>query len=339
MSHPCGPGCPGEASWLHPFYEAYRDSLLARRDLSPRTHRNYLNDLSPFWAFLHREGVRGWEGVHTPLLRRYLLWLMTEAKVVRRKGRLLRDAYAPRSIARQVSALRSLFRFLYRNGHIPRDPTALLSLPKGGRTLPQVLDTVEAQVLVETPHPTTPQALRDRAILELLYGAGLRLGEVVALRVDDLDLVHRQVRVRGKGDKERIAFFGVPAREALARYLEEGRPALLGARTTDALFLNRWGSPLSPRWVQALVKKWAVRAGLDASVHPHTLRHSFATHLLQGGADLRVVQELLGHASPTTTQVYTQLTHPEVRRVYLAAHPRARRGDQDPGLQGEGRGL
>lgn len=325
VAHPCGPGCPGATSWLHPFYEGYAHFLLAQRGLAQRTRRNYLQDLAPFWAFLEREGVHDWGGVNAPLLRRYLHWLMTQAKQVKAEGRLRRSAYAPKSIARQVSALRSFFRFLSKQGYVPHDPTSLLARLKLGRTLPRVLDRVQAQGLVEGVKENSPLALRDRALLELLYGAGLRVSETAGLRLGDVDLDNRQVRVLGKGTKERIAFFGVPAQQALARYIAEGRPALLAGKVSDALFLNRWGQPLSVRWVQALVKRWALRVGLDPSVHPHTLRHSFATHLLEGGADLRAVQELLGHASPTTTQIYTHISQPETRRIYLSAHPRARR--------------
>lgn len=326
-AHPCGPGCPGALSWLHPFYEAYSHFLRAQRGLAERTRRNYLQDLVPFWALLEKERVHDWRGVNAPLLRRYLHWLMTQAKQVKVEGNLRRSAYAPRSIARQVSALRSFFRFLHRQGHIHQDPTALLARLKVGRSLPRVLDRVQAQSLVEEAKGNSPMALRDRALLELLYGAGLRVSEAAGLRLGDVHLGNRQVRVVGKGGKERIAFFGVPAQQALARYIEEGRPALMAGKTSDALFLNRWGQPLSVRWVQALVKRWALRAGLDPSVHPHTMRHSFATHLLEGGADLRAVQELLGHASPTTTQIYTHISQPETRRVYLSAHPRARGPD------------
>ncbi|MCS7206676.1 MAG: tyrosine recombinase XerC [Dehalococcoidia bacterium] len=326
---PCGPGCPGGASWLHPFYTAYAEYLVAQRGLAPRTRRNYLNDLAPFWTLLEREDVKEWEQVNLPLLRRYLHWLMSEAKPVQVGGRIRRFGYAPRSIARQVSALRSFFRFLHRRGHIPQNPTAYLARLKLGRTLPQVLDSVQAHHIVEEAKGTTPLALRDRALLELLYGAGLRVSEAAGLRLQDVDLARRQVRVWGKGSKQRIAFFGVPAQQALARYLQEGRPALKGDQTCDALFLNRWGQPLSVRWMEVVVKRWAVRAGVDGWVHPHTLRHSFATHLLEGGADLRAVQELLGHASPTTTQIYTHISQPETRRVYLASHPRARRGNEE----------
>lgn len=335
-AHSCGPGCPGEASWLHNFYSAYAHYLQAQRRLAERTRRNYLQDLAPFWTLLEREGVRDWSEVTPLLLRRYLHWLMTAAKQVHIGGRSARSAYAPRSIARLISALRSFFRFLHRQGHIPSNPTTLLARMKLGRTLPRVLDSVQAQGLVEEPREGSPLALRDRAILELLYGAGLRVSEAAGLRLHDIDLAHRQVRVVGKGNKERIAFFGVPAQQAIARYLQEARPALLGKKTSDALFLNRWGQPLSVRWIEALVKRWALRAGLDSSVHPHTLRHSFATHLLEGGADLRAVQELLGHASPTTTQIYTHISQPETRRIYLSAHPRAHREQSGAEQKGDG---
>jgi site-specific recombinase XerD len=191
------------------------------------------------------------------------------------------------------------------------------------KRLPSFLSPQEAKALVEGPDLSDPSGLRDRAILELVYAAGLRVSEVTGLDVGHISLPEREIRVFGKGRKERIALMGKPAQQALQSYLTGGRLHLCGTGATNALFLNRRGQRLSQRSVQALVKRYSTALGLPPSTHTHTLRHSFATHLLDGGADLRVVQELLGHASLSTTQVYTHVTQAQARKVYLAAHPLA----------------
>ena len=176
--------------------------------------------------------------------------------------------------------------------------------------------------MLEAPDQSKPTGMRDRAILELLYSSGVRLGELTALNIKDVDPVKWEVRVRGKGAKERIVLMGQPAGDALQDYLTTARPALAKTRE-GAMFVNRYGGRLSRRSVQKMVVRSAIKAGTRSGVHTHTLRHTFATHLLEGGADLRVVQELLGHSSPTTTQIYTHVTQTEARRVYMASHPRA----------------
>ena len=178
---------------------------------------------------------------------------------------------------------------------------------------------------METPEPSSPAGLRDRAVLEVLYGAGLRVSELTGMDVTDVNLEERNARVLGKGSKQRMVLLGTKAADAVDSYLRHGRPHLRAARDGGALFLNRSGGRLTPRSVQKLVRTYAIQSGIEATVHPHTLRHTFATHLLDGGADLRVVQELLGHSSPTTTEIYTHVTQAAARRTYVAAHPRSRR--------------
>jgi integrase/recombinase XerC len=185
--------------------------------------------------------------------------------------------------------------------------------------VPTILADKQVVDILHAPDDDTPQALRDRAILELLYAAGLRLSELVALNVRSVDLRAKEVRVWGKGNKERIALMGRPAAEAVARYLEEGRPALVKRPGEEALFLNKLGGRLSARGVQIMLRRCALKAGLDERVFPHLLRHTFATHMLDGDADLRVVQELLGHASVSSTQIYTQVSEVEKRKRYLQA--------------------
>jgi integrase/recombinase XerC len=227
------------------------------------------------------------------------------------------------SISRKLSALRSFYRFLKRENLVSSEPAASLSAPKLEQRLPTFLTQDEILKLIQAPDTSTIVGIRDRAILELLYAAGLRLSEVTNLNVGDLDLNSRQIRAWGKGSKERMVLIGKPAAEALKRYLRQSRTRLLGKKSTQALFLNRFGERIAERRIQYIIKKYARQAGLDMRVYPHMLRHTFATHMLDGGADLRVVQELLGHARLATTQVYTHVSQNQIRRTYLAAHPRS----------------
>jgi integrase/recombinase XerC len=183
--------------------------------------------------------------------------------------------------------------------------------------------------LLKAPDLASPQGLRDRAIIELIYASGLRVSELVKLNLERVNLDSGEIRVWGKGSKERLVLIGEPAARALANYLSQSRPKLLGKRSGDALFLNRYGSRLSERIVQMILEKYAALAGLDKRVHPHLLRHTFATHMLDGGADLRVVQELLGHASLASTQIYTHVTKSQARKVYLSAHPMAQKKEYE----------
>ncbi len=326
------PGDPGEGHWARPIAERLRVHLQAQRGLTPYTVRNYLTDLLPFWQFLDKQGVTDLTKLDRPALRTYLHWLLTDARPMNggrdkppamRRGSL---GYVPKSVTRKLSALRTLFAWLKRQGDIPNDPTALLSTARTQRRLPTFLDVGEATDLVEEPNTDSPAGLRDRAVLEVLYGAGLRVSELTGLDVTDVRVDERQARVLGKGAKERMVLLGGKAAAAVDDYLRHGRPHLRAARDGGALFLNKDGGRLTPRSVQKLVRRYAIRSGIETKVHPHTLRHSFATHLLDGGADLRVVQELLGHSSPTTTEIYTHVTQAAARQTYVSAHPRARRG-------------
>ncbi len=304
----------GDEEWVR----AYLRHLAAERNLSPYTVRNYGNDLRQFLAFLAGQGLEVAE-VTRQDFRLYLALLHQRGT-------------APASIARKVSTVRSFYRFLVREGHLTSSPLEQVRGPRRPRRLPSYLTYEHVASLIEAADDDSPQGLRDRALLELVYAAGVRLSEVVGLDVDDLDLAEATARVMGKGGKERIVLLGAPAVDALRRYLAEGRPFLARDAAERALFLNRDGGRLSGRWVQELVKRYAARAGIDKRVWPHLLRHSFATHLLDGGADLRVVQELLGHATPTSTQVYLHVTQERQRQRYLEAF-RNRRGRR-PHAQG-----
>ena len=222
-------------------------------------------------------------------------------------GELRETGAAPASVTRRTTTIHGFYRYLQREGATDRDLLYGVALPKKPKRLPKVIEPPHLKALIEAPDLSTPQGLRDRAILELLYGGGLRISELVGLDVASLDLVGGQAIVLGKGDKERAVLFGEPAVRALQAYLTTGRPELAGG-PEPALFLNRDGKRLSARSVQYAVRRYALVAGIPEEVHPHLLRHSFATHLLDGGADIRIVQDLLGHTSANTTQIYTHVS-------------------------------
>ena len=291
----------------------YRAYLETERSVSPNTVRNYTKAVGDFLDFLGEEGTATLDDVDREMLRRYVSAL-TE-----------REGLKSPSVAGRLSALRSFYRYLVQEDLAAYNPVARLALPKLPKRLPQFLSKEEAERLVEAPDTATPVGQRDRAMLELFYATGMRVSELGGLDVGRVDLDTREVRVWGKGSKERVVLMGVPAAEALRRYLREGRKALRGPSGVGALFVNQQGKGLSVRAVQVAIARHARAAGLDKEVHPHMLRHSFATHLLDGGSDLRTVQELLGHASLTSTQIYTHVTQAKARRVYLDAHPRARK--------------
>lgn len=237
---------------------------------------------------------------------------------------LQKKGYSRRTIARRIAAIRGFFSYLCRKGILSRNPAESIKIPREGRKIPPFLREDEVVSLLQCPPKDTPFGIRDRAILEVLYAAGLRVGELVGLNLDSIDLSTDFVRVRGKGAKERIVPIGIKAVEALKTYLEYGRPKLASqGEDSLALFLNCNGTRLSKRAIEIMVDKYIEKASIDKNISPHALRHSFATHLLDRGADLRVVQELLGHATVSTTQIYTHMTRKRLRTVYDKAHPRA----------------
>jgi integrase/recombinase XerD len=232
---------------------------------------------------------------------------------------------APATLSRKVAALRSFYRHLRREGALEHDPTAELRGPRKTRTLPRVLSREEVARLLSQPRGTGPRALRDRALLELMYACGLRASEAIGLELSDVDLEEAVLCARGKGSKERLVPIGRQAISALSAYCARGRPALLGAGVESRLFVNRRGTRLTRQGLYKIVQGHARRAGLQEKMSPHTLRHTFATHLLAGGCDLRSLQEMLGHADLATTQVYTHLSADRLKEAYFSAHPRASR--------------
>ncbi|MBM3469452.1 MAG: tyrosine recombinase XerC [Armatimonadetes bacterium] len=289
-----------------PEIRAFLEMLEAEQAASPHTRAAYRRDLDAFRVFLRSEGIAGWDQVTPAVVRRYVA--------------ALHRRYARTSVARHVSTLRSFYRFLRRLGRVETSPLRLASAPRGRRRLPSALTHEAIAALLASPPLDRPAGLRDRAILELLYAGGFRVGELVSIRC--AHLCGDEMRVRGKGNKERLVLIGAQAVAALRRYLSDGRPRLLRGET-DALFLSAQGQPLSARGVQLIVARWVKVAALAQRVSPHAIRHTFATHLLDGGADLRVVQELLGHASLSTTQIYTHVSRDHLKRIYASAHPRA----------------
>ena len=278
---------------------AYLSSLQARRNLSAYTLRNYATDLHHFFDFLdERDGSIG--ALDKLLVREYL-------------SSLVASGLASASVTRKVSTLRSFYRHLRSEGALAIDPMLGVRGPRRERRLPTFLSQEQIDALLAAPDRATPKGLRDRAVLELLYASGLRVSEAVGVDVADLDLDDRTVRVLGKGARERLVMMDRPAASALTDYLADGRPQL-AQRPETAFFLNRGGGRLSQRAVQIMVRKHALAAGIDRSVHPHLLRHTFATHLLEGGAELRVVQTLLGHADVNSTQIYTHVTDATKRK-------------------------
>jgi tyrosine recombinase XerC len=292
---------------MRPQIDRFLRVLESERGLSAHTLRAYGRDLRHFQTFLGTEGLSDWAAVNVEIGRRYL------SRLAAQQSRA--------TVARRLSALRAFYRFLLREGRVARNPLAAIRTPRQGRRLPRFLTPEQVRALLESPDPATPEGMRDRAILEVLYGSGLRVSELVALRTSDA-IGGRELRVTGKGRKERVVLLTAAAREALDAYLERGRPAL--ARSdTQALFVNARGGPLSVRGVQYRLGLWIRRSAAGLRCSPHTLRHTFATHLLDGGADMRVVQELLGHSNLSTTQAYTHVTRSRLKQVYDRAHPRA----------------
>ena len=305
-----------ETSDLQTELEGFLDHLRKVRRGSPHTANAYRRDLAALMAFLVGVGVAAWHAVDSRTLRAYF-------------SHRHREGLSPRSLQRQLSAVRSLYRYLVREGKAAVDPSAVLSAPRAPRQLPKVVDADSMGAVLEPRGDRGVLALRDQALMELMYSSGLRLAEVVGLDLADLDLEASLVRVTGKGGKTRILPVGSMASRALEAWLPaRGRVAGAGE---CAVFVSRRGARLSSRSVQSRVARWARQGTVAGHLHPHMLRHSFATHLLESSGDIRAVQELLGHSDISTTQIYTHLDFQHLARVYDEAHPRARRRASDVG--------
>lgn len=283
--------------------------LIVEKGLAPNTLEAYSRDLNRLVNFLKSRGIHFWEDSQALHLRQYLSWL---------RGRGL----GVRSIARNVVALRQFYRFLEKEEIITENPVPAFFLQRASRKLPQILGRDEVQSLIHQPDPGTPLGLRDQAMIELLYATGLRVSELISLQTHQINLEGDYLTVKGKGSKVRVVPFGKWAKEMLLRYLKELRPKLSKGRASSFLFLTRSGKAITRQGFWKLIRRHALAAGIEKKVTPHTLRHSFATHLLEGGADLRAVQSMLGHADISTTQIYTHVNSARLKEVHHKYHPR-----------------
>ncbi len=284
--------------------------LAVERGLADNTLDSYNRDLKQFMAFLENEKVDDVQKATRNVIMSYMLFLQ-------KRGR------ATATVSRHLAALKSFYHFLLREKYIEKDPTANLESPKLEKKLPRILTVNEVENLLSQPRGIEPTGLRDKAMLELLYATGIRVSELISLDVNHINLEMGYIRCFGKGSKERIVPVGSLARKCVSEYLQKGRAKLIKIRSEKALFVNQHGRRLTRQGFWKIIKKYATKAGIAKDITPHTLRHSFATHLLENGADLRSVQEMLGHADITTTQIYTHLTKGRLREVYAKSHPRA----------------
>ncbi len=289
--------------------DRYIDFLMVEKGLAAQTIEAYSRDLVRYISFLDESGRAAVSEADTPLILKYLISMRE-------------DGLNARSRARHLVSIRGFYRFLAQEEILSSDPTRLIDLPKSGLKLPDVLTIDEVKRLLEAPDPKKPSGCRDAAMLELLYAAGLRVSELITLKLQDVNLTAGYVRVFGKGAKERVVPIGQYAQEKIRRYTTGARQALLTDRISATLFVARAGKPLSRQGFWKLIKRYGLRAGLRKVITPHTLRHSFASHLLEGGADLRAVQTMLGHADIATTQIYTHVARDHLKYLHHKFHPR-----------------
>ncbi|RLC75338.1 MAG: site-specific tyrosine recombinase XerD [Chloroflexi bacterium] len=295
---------------MQTYLDIFLDYLKIEKGLSSNTVNAYRADLEKYFIFLKKKGKKSLEEVTKEDIIDFLF--------------SLRETHAISSIARFFSSIRSFYRFLFREKILKTDPTQLIEYPKLEKKIPGVLDFWEVERLLKTPSLRTPQGIRDRAILEVMYATGLRVSELARLRLKDVNIEIGFLRCQGKGSKERIIPLGRIAKKFLEKYLFNARPKLLKGKESEFLFLAQGGHPLSRQSIWKMIKKMVKRAKIKKEVSPHTLRHSFATHLLERGADLRSVQEMLGHASITTTQIYTHINRLRLKEIHRQFHPRAK---------------
>jgi integrase/recombinase XerD len=288
---------------------SYLDHLIVDRGLARPTIEAYASDMRGFSGFLAGGGIDDPAGVGREEILLYL-------------GDLDDKGLGARTRARKISCIKGFFRFLAERGDIGEDPSELVDRPRLPRRVPQYLDTEEVEALLRSIAPSTPEGRRDLAMFELLYATGLRVSELVGLRGDQIDLEMGCVRVMGKGSKERVVPMGIPASRAILDYLENARPRLLSARRSPAVFVTRRGGPMTRQGFWKIVKKFTKRAGINKDISPHTLRHSFATHLVQNNADLRAVQLMLGHSDISTTEIYTHVARQRLKQLHATCHPR-----------------
>jgi integrase/recombinase XerD len=290
--------------------QEFIDYLGNEKGLAANTLESYSRDLRQYCGFLSEDSSQSFESASQATIVAYLMYLRKQGK-------------ATATIARRLAALKAFYQYLVRENYVTKDPTGDLSSPKLERKLPRVLTVNEVERLLAQPDITTPAGKRDKSMLELLYATGLRVSEMVNLNVADIDLKEGFIRCKGKGSKERVVPMGEIAVSALRNYMENGRKRLVHDNRERSLFVNHHGKRLTRQGFWKIIKKYAVQARIRKEITPHTLRHSFATHLLENGADIRAVQEMLGHADISTTQIYTHVTKERLKDVYAKSHPRA----------------
>ncbi len=295
---------------MEKYLDDFLEYLRFQRNYSKHTIKAYMRDLTKALSFFSSYGLTGLSEVDYSVIRRYVAHLNT-------------IGYAKASIARHISSLRSFFNYLVQNGCLELNPTLLVTLPKKDKILPKVLNRNEIDKIVSMPDETSVIGLRDLALLEILYATGIRVSELASLDIEDVDIVNHEIRVTGKGEKERIVFCAPIAIEVLTAYLKFARSRFSSSNDDSALFLSRKGRRISVRSIQNIVDRYGIKAKIGRRSSPHMIRHSFATHMLEQGADLRTIQQLLGHSDLSTTQIYTHLERKRLKQIHKKAHPRA----------------
>ena len=285
--------------------------LKLNKNLSPYTIRNYLYDLSDFYKYTKKKNIYDEKKITKNLIREYL-------------SSLIEKNYKKKSIARKLSVIRTYFRYLKSKNIIIENHAELVYAPKSTKTLPKIIEKKEISKLLETPKFNTKNGERDQAILEIFYSTGIRVSEMHKIDLDHIDHVEQNIRILGKGSKYRLVLFGEKCQASINNYIKNSRNKTKSKIYTNALFLNKYGSRLSVRSIQRIVKKYMLISGIKNNLHAHSLRHTFATHLIEGGADIKVVQDLLGHESPTTTQIYTHTSAKHTKEAYFRSHPKAK---------------
>ena len=294
---------------LDTLVDRYLNYLLIEKGLSEKTLESYSSDMAMYLSFLENNGVKDISATDTPVILKHLI--------------SMRDTgLGARSRARHLVTIRGFYRFLVQEKILKHDPTRLIDLPKSGLKLPDVLSIEEVRLLLSIPNINTPIGSRDTAMIELLYAAGLRVTELVNLKLQDVNMEAGFVRVLGKGSKERVVPIGLFAKEKIDGYLKTARPLMLKNVASRYLFVARAGKPMTRQGFWKLIKRYALKAGFAKKITPHTLRHSFASHLLEGGADLRAVQVMLGHVDISTTQIYTHVAREHLKNIHEKFHPR-----------------
>lgn len=292
--------------------ERFIKYLEIEKNYSEYTISNYKNDISEFILFLQTEKISNFKIVDYQLLRKYLMLLYDKE-------------LSKRSVSRKISTLRSFFKWLMREDKIKSNPTILLVSPKKDKKLPKFINSIDLATIFNSINTLTPLGKRDTTLLEMFYSTGIRVGEIVQIKLKDIESDYQRIKIHGKGNKERYVLYGKVLEEKINQYLNNGRLELLKEKKCDYLFVNHLGNPITTRGVRDIFKRILQKTSLDFQVHPHMLRHTFATHMLENGADLKAVQELLGHENLSTTQIYTHVTNQRLRDVYLRTHPRSRK--------------